>query len=249
MHSGQGFRYHARMHPEPSDDTGASPIKGRRGRPRLGSLGQRRQALVACARALFLQQGWADTALADIARGASVALRTIYLQYGGKHGLLKAVIEAEGERHRVALADLDLEGKPWPAQLEALALHLARRSSRPDLLRLWDIVRASGDESLIAALDLAGPGRIKAVLGAVLALAMPPAAHDDLHGPSGLCEYFMACVAGSRFASGNGASDMQRAACGLERFMRGLGPAAPVSQRPIAWMSGQDSQSSRRTRS
>jgi AcrR family transcriptional regulator len=74
--------------------------------------------------------------LADIARNAKVALRTIFLQYGGRRGLLLAVIDAEGERHQAALADLALKGKPWPVQLEALALHLARRCSRSDLLRL-----------------------------------------------------------------------------------------------------------------
>jgi AcrR family transcriptional regulator len=238
MHPGRGCRYHVGMHPEHSNDAGAPPIQGRRGRPRLDSLGHRRQALLACAHALFLEQGWADTALADIARSAKVALRTIYLQYGGKRGLLQAVIEAEGERHQAALADLALEGKPWLAQLEALALHLARRCNRADLLRLWDVVRASGNATLIAALDRAGPDRIKAALGAALAQALPQAVPGSVHGPDALCEHFLACVAGSRFAPADCASATERAARGLERFLLALAPAAPASQRPMVSMSG-----------
>jgi hypothetical protein len=99
-------------------------------------------------------------------------------------------------------------------------------------------VRASGDSALVAALGRAGPDRIKGALGAALAQALPQAAPGSLHDPDTLCEHFLACVAGSRFAPADGASATEeRAARGLERFLRALAPV-PASQRPMVSMSG-----------
>lgn len=61
------------------------------GRPRMAELDLRRSTLLAVAMRLFLQHGYHGVSLAAIAREAHVALRTIYLGFGDKAGLLGAV--------------------------------------------------------------------------------------------------------------------------------------------------------------
>lgn len=61
------------------------------GRPRSADLDLRRSTLLAVATRLFLQRGYHGVSLAAIAREAHVALRTIYLGFGDKAGLLASV--------------------------------------------------------------------------------------------------------------------------------------------------------------
>jgi AcrR family transcriptional regulator len=52
-----------------------------------------RAAILASARGLFLSQGYAGTTVADVARGAGVAVDTIYATIGKKPALLRQVLE------------------------------------------------------------------------------------------------------------------------------------------------------------
>jgi TetR/AcrR family transcriptional repressor of mexJK operon len=53
--------------------------------------------LVACAGDLFLKHGYHKVSLSLIAREARVAVRTIYLKFGGKAGLFHAVVRSQRE--------------------------------------------------------------------------------------------------------------------------------------------------------
>jgi len=53
-----------------------------------------RQAIVDAAHALFVERGYFGTKVEDIARHARVAPATVYAVGGGKHGLLRALIES-----------------------------------------------------------------------------------------------------------------------------------------------------------
>lgn len=64
------------------------------GRPRVADIAHRIDHLVACAGNLFLEKGYHNVSLNLIAREAGVAVRTIYLKFGGKPGLFNAVIRA-----------------------------------------------------------------------------------------------------------------------------------------------------------
>ena len=59
-----------------------------------------RAAILASARELFVSQGYARTTLADVARGAEVAVDTIYATIGKKPALLRQVLETVPLRHR-----------------------------------------------------------------------------------------------------------------------------------------------------
>jgi len=65
------------------------------GRPRAADKEARLQNLLDTAARLFLEKGYGKVSLEMIAREAHVAVRTIYVKFGGKAGLLNAVI-AEG---------------------------------------------------------------------------------------------------------------------------------------------------------
>ncbi|GGM83586.1 hypothetical protein GCM10009721_05210 [Terrabacter tumescens] len=52
---------------------------------------QRRDAVVAAARSLFLARGFAATTLAEVAAEADVSVESVYKWFGSKAGLLKAV--------------------------------------------------------------------------------------------------------------------------------------------------------------
>ena len=68
------------------------------GRPRASELEARHQNLLHTARQLFLSNGYGNVSLEAIAREAHVAVRTIYVKFGGKSGLLKAVIDANRDK-------------------------------------------------------------------------------------------------------------------------------------------------------
>ena len=62
------------------------------GRPKANEVEARTQDLLQTAAALFLKNGYTKTSLESIARAAHVAVRTIYVKFGGKAGLLRAVL-------------------------------------------------------------------------------------------------------------------------------------------------------------
>jgi AcrR family transcriptional regulator len=184
------------------------------GRPRSGSLAERRKRLLDTARRLVLERGLRAVPLAEIAQEAGVALRTFYLRYGSKQGLLRALIDEEAERHRSELAALELGAKAWHEQLACLAHHVARRTSRRELMRLCDIVMETGEPDLIAALNLAGPSMAKVAVAQALVLA---GESDDL------CDHFLACMVGGRLQVGPSQVDApERARRGLDLFLRAL---------------------------
>ncbi|ALK99794.2 MULTISPECIES: TetR/AcrR family transcriptional regulator [unclassified Massilia] len=68
------------------------------GRPKAADVEARLQELLQTAGALFLKNGYTKTSLESIARAAHVAVRTIYVKFGGKAGLLHAVLAAKRDR-------------------------------------------------------------------------------------------------------------------------------------------------------
>ena len=81
------------------------------GRPKAADVEARTQELLHIAGTLFLKNGYTKTSLESIARAAHVAVRTIYVKFGGKEGLLAAVLAAK--RHRFFRSQ-SLETDPRP---------------------------------------------------------------------------------------------------------------------------------------
>jgi AcrR family transcriptional regulator len=81
---------------KPKQDSDCCNIKA--GRPKAADVEARMQELLQIAGTLFLKNGYTKTSLESIARAAHVAVRTIYVKFGGKEGLLRAVLAAKRDR-------------------------------------------------------------------------------------------------------------------------------------------------------
>lgn len=138
------------------------------GRPREAERDLRYNVLLDSARRVFLKHGYDGTSLAAVAGDAHVALRTIYVWFGGKSGLLHAILEREGRIHARELGALDLGQRPFSARITMLVRHLLRRAGDPSLRRLQVLVAATGDPVLSGAFYAAGPGQVLDALRALM---------------------------------------------------------------------------------
>lgn len=193
------------------------------GRPRRDSLPARRRTLLDTARALFFAHGFHGVTLAQIARDAGVALRTIYLQYDSKEGLLRHLISEESALHAAELDALRLDGLPFQTQLERLALHVAERICRRELLTMYAVVVATRNAGLFAAYEEACPAPVRRALIRIFEAGPAAQRPRDADEEDFLCELFLACVAGGRHEAARPASGAaERARRGLAMFLHAL---------------------------
>src|SRR5471030_2665408 len=113
-----------------------APPRRKAGRPRLDSIAARHEDILAIALDLFIEHGYANVTLAMLAASAHMAVRTIYVKFGNKAGLLEAMVKAEHERHRAQLAQLALDHLALQDRLQAMARHIGWRASQQRLLYL-----------------------------------------------------------------------------------------------------------------
>src|SRR5471032_3513159 len=106
-----------------ANDSPDSPCYGKAaGRPRAADKEARLQALLHTAASLFLEKGYSKVSLEMIAREAHVAVRTIYVKFGGKAGLLSAVI-TNGRAHFFAgMKDMEADPRPFRQVMDDFAV-------------------------------------------------------------------------------------------------------------------------------
>jgi AcrR family transcriptional regulator len=137
------------------------PVKAKR---RYDSTRRREQAaatrreILEAAQRLFERQGYAPTTMAAIAAEAGVALKTVYVAFETKSGLLRALwhLRLRGDEGDAPVAERqwfrDVIAEPDPER----ALRLTARNSRAVKLRAADLMRvmrdAAGADEDIAAL-------------------------------------------------------------------------------------------------
>jgi AcrR family transcriptional regulator len=81
-----------------------------------------REKVVAAAGALFVERGYLDTTMAELAAAAGVAVQTLYLSFGSKAAVLKGVWETSGTDHPLGWLD---ELRAAPDGPAALVRHVA----------------------------------------------------------------------------------------------------------------------------
>ncbi len=81
-----------------------------------------REKVVAAAGALFVERGYLDTTMIDLAAAAGVAVQTLYLSFGSKAAVLKGVWEMTGSDHPQEWLDQLRDAPDGPT---ALARHVA----------------------------------------------------------------------------------------------------------------------------
>jgi len=134
---------------------------GRRERAR-----QTRGEIIDAARELFLARGYAATTVAAIAETAHVSVETIYKGFGGKPGLVRAIIEqglaGEGPVHAEQRSDHIRDTEPDPRRIitawGAFAVEVA-----PRVIPIYMLARdaAAGDPEIAALLDEINAARLE----------------------------------------------------------------------------------------
>lgn len=203
-----------------------TPPRRKAGRPRLDSIAARHDSILAIALDLFIEHGYANVTLAMLAASAHMAVRTIYIKFGSKDGLLSAMITAEHERHRAQLALLELDKLALDQRLQAMARHIGWRSSQQRLLYLQAIVLAEGDDALTRRFHEAGPGQAIPPLRAIMEAGQRQRQMREELDPALLCELFFSCVGGNRATLWQrGAPQESHWLLGLNLFLDAVRPA------------------------
>ena len=111
------------------------------GRPRKDDMDRRIDALLELAGKLFLERGYSKTSLAAVAQEGRVALRTIYVKFGGKAGLFKAVIERRGSHYGSVDIGSD-DRRPVRIILEDFSNGLLQLTSSTQVIRMHRMIIA-----------------------------------------------------------------------------------------------------------
>ena len=116
---------------------GGATIKKRRGagRPRAREAAARQQDLLNRATEVFLEYGYANASVAEIARRAGASKRTIYARYRTKADLFIAVIARKTQELQNVLRRSWRRISLWPMCLRILALTCCARSRIPSGVR------------------------------------------------------------------------------------------------------------------
>ncbi len=129
------------------------------GRPRAEEVEARTVELLQVAAQLFFEKGYGNVSLEMIARAAQVATRTIYVKFGGKAGLVTAMIEAKRESFLSSLALVE-DPRPVREALDDYAdkLHALLHLPEAQALHRMVVSEAQASPELAEAFYKSGPG-------------------------------------------------------------------------------------------
>jgi TetR/AcrR family transcriptional repressor of mexJK operon len=216
--------------PVPAPIVPATPCCKPAGRPRAADMEARLQDLLACATQLFLQHGYSKVSLEMIAREAHVAVRTIYVKFGGKAGLLNAIIVGGRERYFANMEDLDTDARPLEQIVADFAWRFMELISQPAVINLHRMVvaEAKSNPELASTFHQAGPGQTRELLGRLFARPEIKARFRDDIPHDMLATHLLNCLIGDQLSrllfepppQPSEAQRRQRLALGLELFFR-----------------------------
>jgi TetR/AcrR family transcriptional repressor of mexJK operon len=134
------------------------PQSKQAGRPKACEVEARMNDLVETAGALFLKNGYTKVSLEAIARQAHVAVRTIYVKFGGKAGLLNAVIQSRRDRF-FQMPDMETDPRPFKEVIDDFARHFQMLLWSPEAISLQRVViaEAATNPELAQVFQDAGP--------------------------------------------------------------------------------------------
>ncbi|WEF33081.1 TetR/AcrR family transcriptional regulator [Pseudoduganella chitinolytica] len=136
------------------------------GRPRACDAEARTQELINSAGELFLEKGYAKVSLEMIARRARVAVRTIYVKFGGKSGLFREVLLSGRNAYFATMEDLGTNRRPIREVLIDFGVRIHHMLSSPTAIQLYRMVIAEAhrDPELAEAFFDAGPRQTREAL-------------------------------------------------------------------------------------
>jgi TetR/AcrR family transcriptional repressor of mexJK operon len=210
---------------DPVDNAGKAA-----GRPKAAEVEARTQELLQAAATLFLKNGYTKTSLESIARAAHVAVRTIYVKFGGKAGLLHAVLAAKRDRF-FRSQPMQTDTRPLKEIVDEFARNMYELLTSQEAIDMQRIVLAEAPTApeLAEAFWNGGPRQTREMLGRffarpdIRAQLRPDVALDLLPG------HLMGCIAGDQLcrfvfppeqsAPEQGLRELERR---LEFFYRGV---------------------------
>jgi TetR/AcrR family transcriptional repressor of mexJK operon len=135
------------------------------GRPNACEVEARMNELVITAGNLFLKHGYTKVSLEAIARQAHVAVRTIYVKFGGKAGLLNAVLESRREK-LFNVRDMETDTRPFKEIIDDFARHFIDLLCAPEAISMQRVVIAEARDNpeLAQTFYEAGPKRTRDML-------------------------------------------------------------------------------------
>ena len=142
---------------KPSQARAASTLRGA-GRPKASDVEARTQDLIDAAAQLFLANGYTRTSLESIARAARVAVRTIYVKFGGKAGLLNAVLLSRRDQY-FQMRDMEHDPRPFREVVDDFARQFFDLLCQEQLIAMHRVViaEAPGNPELANTFYEAGP--------------------------------------------------------------------------------------------
>jgi len=169
------------------------------GRPKAADVEARMQELLHTAGMLFLKNGYTKTSLESIARAAHVAVRTIYVKFGGKAGLLNAVLEAK-RGHFFRSQPMDTDPRPFREIVGDFAHQMHGLLTSDEAIEMQRVVLAEAptNPELADAFWNGGPRQTREMLARFFArpevrAQMRPDVPLDL-----LPSFLMTCIAGEQ---------------------------------------------------
>jgi AcrR family transcriptional regulator len=111
------------------------------GRPKANEVEARTQDLLQTAATLFLKNGYTKTSLESIARAAHVAVRTIYVKFGGKAGLLRAVLANKRDSF-FRSQPMQTDTRPLKEIVDDFARNMYELLASPEAIEMQRVVMA-----------------------------------------------------------------------------------------------------------
>jgi AcrR family transcriptional regulator len=176
------------------DTHAANPPARRRGGGRHSAtvLQARDRDLLDVAKQLFVRDSYHQVSIATIATTVRVATKTIYDKFGGKRGLLRAVVERDVDDWQRQAGVIETSGADIRTRLDALAHLMLQRALSEQRARLHaDAVAERSPE--LAALVAPVAVRDRELLEQLMAELYADGAGP---GPDVLCDAFVGCVLG-----------------------------------------------------
>jgi TetR/AcrR family transcriptional repressor of mexJK operon len=167
------------------------------GRPKASDVEARMHDLVETAGQLFLKHGYTKVSLEAIAREAHVAVRTIYVKFGGKAGLLNAVMVSRRDRF-FHMQDMDTDPRPFRQIVDDFARDFYELLCAPEAISLQRVVVAEAptNPELAQTFNEAGPKLTRDMLERFFARpGIRAQLRDDLPFEQ-LPSYLLNCISG-----------------------------------------------------
>lgn len=114
--------------------------------PRRLRVAEKREAILAAARPIFLREGWAGASLERVASESGISKMTLYRHFGSKEELFKALVASMCDYIRIEAEQAHSagEGRSITERLRAEATAFTAALTQPDALAAYRLIVSDG---------------------------------------------------------------------------------------------------------